>query len=85
MQQIPNLPPKWPDQTQKTIFLQIAREGNWNVAIDNVTDETGVLSIVGPKSAAVFADSLVNKADVDTWKFLDAKKVSILSKNYCGD
>ena len=66
-------------------FLQIAREGKWNVEIENVTDETGVLSIVGPKSAAVFADSLVNKDVVETWKFLDAKKVSNLSKSYCGD
>ena len=55
--------------------LQIAREGKWKVSIENVTDETGVLSIVGPNARELLADAVGDKDLIQNWKFLDAKKV----------
>ena len=54
---------------------QIAREGQWKVSIENVTDETGVLSIVGPNARDLLADAVGDKDLVKNWKFLDAKQV----------
>jgi len=53
----------------------VAREGSWKVSIENVTDETGVLSIVGPKSREVLSEAVGDQDLVQKWKFLDAKKV----------
>ena len=52
------------------------------MTIENVTDETGVLSVVGPSSGQVLGDAIdVSVAGGDAnvtenWKFLDAKKVT---------
>ena len=59
------------------IFSKVAREGKWNVSIENVTDETGVLSIVGPYARDVLAESVGDEDLVKNWKFLDSKKVGI--------
>lgn len=61
----------WPND----LNLQIAREGKWKVSIENVTDETGVLSIVGPNARDLLADAVGDKDLLQNWKFLDAKKV----------
>lgn len=45
------------------------------MTIENVTDDIGVLSIVGPNSKHVLTKSL--QQNIDGWKFLDAKKVHI--------
>jgi glycine cleavage system aminomethyltransferase T len=45
------------------------------VSIENVTDETGVLSIVGPNARELLADAVGDKDLLQNWKFLDAKKV----------
>ena len=55
---------------------QVAREGNFDVKIDNVTDDLGVMSVAGPLSKNVFAKATGDEALVTKWKFLDAKKVS---------
>ena len=55
---------------------QIMFDEKWaDVEIENVTDDFGVLSVVGPNSKDVLAKSLGN--NIDDWKFLDAKKVLI--------
>ena len=56
---------------------QVARSGKFNdVSIQNVTDDLGVLSIAGPKSGAVLKD-ILDPNLVESWKFLDAKTISI--------
>ena len=56
---------------------EVAREGNYDVQIENVTDDLGVLSVAGPLSGHVFAKALENQDLVDQWKFLDAKKCNL--------
>ena len=56
---------------------EVARNGKYDVKIDNVTDDLGVLSIAGPKSRDVFAEVLEDPDLVQNWKFLDAKQVII--------
>ena len=56
---------------EKIIF-----DEKWSdVSIENVTDNVGVLSVVGPNSKDVLSKSL--QTNIDDWKFLDAKKVGI--------
>ena len=55
---------------------EVARDQKFDVKLDNVTDNLGVLSIAGPLSKNVFAKALNDDNLVDNWKFLDAKKVS---------
>ena len=55
---------------------QVAREGNFDVKIDNVTDDLGVMSVAGPLSKNVFAKATGDEDLVTKWKFLDAKKVN---------
>ena len=45
------------------------------MAIENVTDDTGVLSIVGPNARQLLGDVIGDEAKVRDWKFLDAKQV----------
>ena len=54
---------------------QVAREGNFDIKIDNVTDDLGVMSVAGPLSKNVFAKATGDEDLVTKWKFLDAKKV----------
>ena len=54
---------------------QVAREGHYDVKINNVTDDFGVLSIAGPLSKNVLSKVLNSEETVSKWKFLDAKKV----------
>ena len=56
---------------------QVAREGHYDVKINNVTDDFGVLSIAGPLSKNVLSKVLNSEETVSKWKFLDAKKVMI--------
>ncbi len=53
---------------------EVARVGKYKVNIDNVTDETGVLTIAGPKSSKLLTRSCKG-TDVSAWNFLDAKEV----------
>ena len=66
---------------------EVARDQQFDVKFDNVTDNLGVLSIAGPLSKNVFAKTLNDDNLVDNWKFLDAKKVklprSFLKKYLC--
>ena len=55
---------------------QVARENNFDVKIDNVTDDLGVMSVAGPLSKNVFAKATGDEDLVTKWKFLDAKKVN---------
>ena len=55
---------------------QIAREGNFDVKIDNVTDDLGVMSVAGPLSKNVLSKATGDEELVAKWKFLDAKKVT---------
>ena len=55
---------------------QVAREGNFDVKIDNVTDDLGVMSVAGPLSRNVFTKATGDEDLVTKWKFLDAKKVA---------
>ena len=56
---------------------QVARDKKFDVKIDNVTDDFGVLSVAGPLSKNVMMKSLGDENLVQNWKFLDAKKVSL--------
>jgi dimethylglycine dehydrogenase len=55
---------------------KVARDGKYDISIENVTDELNVLSIQGPNAGKVLA-KLVGQEAVDGWKFLDAKEVKI--------
>ena len=54
---------------------QVIFDEKWSdVSIENVTDDVGVLSVVGASAREVMARSV--QRNIDDWKFLDAKKVS---------
>lgn len=62
---------------------QVAREfGYKNVKIENMTDDLGVLSVVGPLSKDVLGNAIKDKPMIESWKFLDAKKVSSLNETF---
>ena len=56
---------------------EVARNEIFDVKIDNITDDLGVLSIAGPKSISVLTDVLQDSELVEKWKFLDAKQIKI--------
>jgi dimethylglycine dehydrogenase len=51
---------------------QIAREENFNVDLENVTEEYGTLTVAGPLSGAVM--ERISDQDISSWKFMDAKQ-----------
>jgi glycine cleavage system aminomethyltransferase T len=53
---------------------QIAREKQFKVQIDNITDEINVVSIAGPNAAKLL--EAVGVPHVHDWKFLEAREVS---------
>jgi len=54
----------------------IAREENFNVQLENVTEKMGVLGLAGPKSAQLLG-RLLGDQEVRDWGFLKAKQVTI--------
>lgn len=61
-------------------MAEVARKGEFDVAIDNVTDDLNVLSIAGPNAGAVLS-KLIGEEAVKAWRFLDAKEVKIGGQN----
>jgi len=57
-------------------MAEVARKGEFDVAIDNVTDDLNVLSIAGPNAGAVLS-KLIGEEAVKAWRFLDAKEIKI--------
>ena len=55
----------------------VAHQGKYDVQIENVTEDLGVLSVAGPYAGHVFGKALQDQDLVDNWKFLDAKVGSL--------